>query len=139
MQRTNEAIALNRLEDVSLAAFGETPLAFGNSGEKFAEVAHDARNMVSALACFCDLLEAPGVLTEPYQHYGNELKLVASASRRLIDKLLTLDGASAVATNDTALNVMAVLCLNQRQRARPRQNSRTWLPNLLMTSHGNCR
>jgi signal transduction histidine kinase len=105
MQRTNEAIALNRMEDVSLAAFGETPFAFGNRGEKFAEVAHDARNMVSALACFCDLLEAPGVLTEPYQHYGNELKLVASASRRLIDKLLTLDGASAVAAKDTALNV----------------------------------
>jgi signal transduction histidine kinase len=56
-------------------------------------VAHDARNMVTALACYCDLLDAPGVLAEPYQHYGNELKLVAAASRRLIDKLLTLDGA----------------------------------------------
>lgn len=85
MQRTNEAIALNRMEDASLVAFGETPLDFGNRGEKFAEVAHDARNMVSALACFCDLLEAPGVLTEPYQHYGNELKLVASASRRCLE------------------------------------------------------
>jgi signal transduction histidine kinase len=105
MQRTNEAIALNRTEDASLAAFSKTPLNFSNRGEKFAEVAHDARNMVSALACFCDLLEAPGVLTEPYQHYGNELKLVAAASGRLIDKLLTLDGASARATNDTALNV----------------------------------
>jgi signal transduction histidine kinase len=105
MQQTNEAIGLNKMEDASLAAFSKTPLNFGNRGEKFAEVAHDARNMVSALACFCDLLEAPGVLTEPYQHYGNELKLVAAASRRLIDKLLTLDGASARATNDTALNV----------------------------------
>lgn len=105
MQRTNEAIALNTIGNAPLKAFGETPVNFGSRGEKFAEVAHDARNMVSALACFCDLLEAPGVLTEPYQHYGNELKLVAAASRRLIDKLLTLDGASAVATNDTALNV----------------------------------
>jgi signal transduction histidine kinase len=107
MQRTNEAIALNEIEGAHLEALGETRVNFGIPGGNLAEVAHDARNMVSALACFCDLLEAPGVLSEPYRHYGNELKLVAAASRRLIDKLLTLDGTNRPAhtpTTDSALN-----------------------------------
>jgi signal transduction histidine kinase len=30
-------------------------------------------------------------LAAPYQHYGNELRLVATASRRLVEKLLALD------------------------------------------------
>jgi signal transduction histidine kinase len=109
MQQTTEAVALNRVAKAPLEPFVEAFVAtsanLGSRSEKFAEVAHDARNMVTALGCFCDLLEAPGVLTEAYRHYGNELRLVAAASRRLIDKLLTLEGASAVATNDTALNV----------------------------------
>ena len=104
MRQTNEAIALTGIEEVHLGAFGETAVNFGSRGGSLAEVAHDARNMVSALACFCDLLEAPGVLSEPYQHYGNELKLVAAASRRLIDKLLTLDSTNRPAAIDGALN-----------------------------------
>jgi len=54
-------------------------------------VAHDARNMVTALGLYCDLLEEPGVLNAAYQHYGSELRLVATASRRLVEKLVALD------------------------------------------------
>jgi signal transduction histidine kinase len=61
------------------------------AGETLAEVAHDARNMVTALGLYCDLLEEPGVLATPYTHYGNELRLVAAASRRLVEKLVALD------------------------------------------------
>jgi signal transduction histidine kinase len=60
-------------------------------GESLAEVAHDARNMVTALGLYCDLLEEPGVLTPSFQHYASELRLVATASRRLVEKLLALD------------------------------------------------
>lgn len=60
-------------------------------GESLAELAHDARNMVAALGLYCDLLEEPGVLNSGYAHYGEELRLVASASRRLVDKLAALD------------------------------------------------
>jgi signal transduction histidine kinase len=60
-------------------------------GETVAEVAHDARNMVTALALYCDLLMEPGVLAEPFRHYGSELRLVAAASRRLVEKLELLD------------------------------------------------
>jgi signal transduction histidine kinase len=64
-------------------------LRFG--GESLAELAHDARNMVTALGLYCDLLEEPGVLATAYIHYGSELRLVAAASRRLVEKLVALD------------------------------------------------
>lgn len=69
----------------------ETLAMLGSRGENLSEVAHDARNMVSALGLYCDLLEEPGVLAPPYSHYGNELRLVAAASRRLVEKLVALD------------------------------------------------
>jgi signal transduction histidine kinase len=62
-----------------------------SQGESLAEVAHDARNMVTALGLYCDLLEEPGVLTPLFHHYAGELRLVATASRRLVEKLLALD------------------------------------------------
>ncbi len=62
-----------------------------DKGENLAEVAHDARNMVTALGLYCDLLEEPGVLEPTFLHYGSELRLVAAASRRLVEKLVALD------------------------------------------------
>jgi two-component sensor histidine kinase len=47
--------------------------------------------MVTALGLYCDLLEEPGVLAAPFTHYGTELRLVAAASRRLVEKLVALD------------------------------------------------
>jgi signal transduction histidine kinase len=54
--------------------------------------------MVTALGLYCDLLEEPGVLAAPYAHYGNELRLVAAASRRLVEKLVALDTREAPGT-----------------------------------------
>lgn len=72
-------------------AMVQTLASLGSQGESLAEVAHDARNMVTALGLYCDLLEEPGVLAVPFAHYGNELRLVASASRRLVEKLVALE------------------------------------------------
>jgi signal transduction histidine kinase len=69
----------------------ETLSSLRAESENLAEVAHDARNMVTALGLYCDLLEEPGVLNPTYQHYGSELRLVATASRRLVEKLVALD------------------------------------------------
>jgi signal transduction histidine kinase len=69
----------------------ETLAGLRGRGESLEEVAHDARNMVTALGLYCDLLEEPGVLSPLFHHYGNELRLVATASRRLVEKLVTLD------------------------------------------------
>jgi len=61
-----------------------------DSGESLMVVAHDARNMVTALGLFCELLEEPGVLSAPYLHYARELKGVAATSGRLVERLTAL-------------------------------------------------
>jgi signal transduction histidine kinase len=91
MQQTEQATGWNGTERQRVEAVVETLATLHTEGESLAEVAHDARNMVTALGLYCDLLEEPGVLTTPYTHYGNELRLVAAASRRLVEKLVTLD------------------------------------------------
>lgn len=52
------------------------------------ELAHDARNLMTALGLYCDLLEEPGVLTASYRHYGGELRLVAEASQKLVQRMV---------------------------------------------------
>jgi signal transduction histidine kinase len=69
----------------------ETLATLRSRGESLSEVAHDARNMVAALGLYCDLLEEPDVLATAFTHYAHELRLVAAASRRLVEKLVTLD------------------------------------------------
>jgi signal transduction histidine kinase len=69
-------------------------------GQDVAEIAHDACNMVTALDLYCDLLQEPGVLTSPFTHYSGELRLVAAASRRLIDKLMSMESPDAHGTPD---------------------------------------
>lgn len=60
-------------------------------GQLLGELAHDARNMVTALELYCELLEKPGVLAAPFRHYGDELRQVAASSRLLVEKLATVD------------------------------------------------
>ena len=69
----------------------ETLALLRGESETLAQVAHDARNMVTALGLYCDLLEEPGVLGTSFAHYAGELRLVATASRRLVEKLVALD------------------------------------------------
>jgi signal transduction histidine kinase len=52
----------------------ETLAHLHGEGDSLAAVAHDARNMVTALELYCDLLEEPGVLTPAFHHYASELK-----------------------------------------------------------------
>ena len=59
--------------------------------EQFSGLIHDARNMVSALELYCDLLEEPGVLSDSYRHYAGELRRVGAANRRLLEALSRLD------------------------------------------------
>jgi signal transduction histidine kinase len=69
----------------------ETLATLRGRSETLSEVAHDARNMVTALGLYCDLLDEPGVLATPFMHYGQELKLVAAASRRLVEKIVAIE------------------------------------------------
>jgi len=93
MQPTRHIAVLGGAERKRVEAVVETLASLQGAAESLAEVAHDARNMVTALGLYCDLLEEPGVLAAPYTHYGSELRLVAAASRRLVEKLVALDTA----------------------------------------------
>jgi signal transduction histidine kinase len=64
----------------------------GRQSDTFASLLHDARNMVSAIDLYCDLLEESGVLNTPFRHYAGELRMVGGASRRLLEKLSALEG-----------------------------------------------
>lgn len=51
-------------------------------------LAHDAGNLLAALALYCDLLKVPGVLRPEHQHYASELHLISNRSAALIRRLL---------------------------------------------------
>lgn len=91
MEQMQQASVLSGTERRRVETVLATLARLGDRGESVAEVAHDARNMVTALGLYCDLLEEPGVLTVPFVHYASELRLVAASSRRLVEKLVALD------------------------------------------------
>jgi signal transduction histidine kinase len=91
MQQAEQAKGSGGAERKRVEAVVETLATLRSEGETLEEVAHDARNMVTALGLYCDLLEEPGVLGAPFLHYGGELRLVAAASHRLVEKLVALD------------------------------------------------
>ena len=82
----------------------ETLAAIHNHGERLDELAHDARNMVTALSLYCDLLEEPDVLTQSHRHYASELRLVAEASRRLVEKLSVAGGQESASARAVSAN-----------------------------------
>jgi len=101
-ERTNQMQAAeprtfsNEAERKRVQAVVETLARTRQPGCSAAELAHDARNMVTALELYCDLLGEPGVLAAESGHYASELKLVASASRRLVEKLMLLEDGTGV-------------------------------------------
>jgi len=95
MQQMEQSVVVVGAERKRVEAVVETLANLRSRGESLAEVAHDARNMVTALGLYCDLLEEPGVLATQFLHYGSELRLVATASRRLVEKLVALDSQAA--------------------------------------------
>jgi signal transduction histidine kinase len=49
---------------------------------------HDARNLISAIGLYCDLLSMPGVLKPEHRQYPEELRLLGTRSRVLIEHLM---------------------------------------------------
>jgi signal transduction histidine kinase len=130
MRQAEQAAGLGGAERKRVEAVVETLANLRSEGENLAEVAHDARNMVTALGLYCDLLEEPGVLATPYSHYGNELRLVAAASRRLVERLVVLDtreapGAGASPGGWRELGTLPAMTADAASHGRPGQ-SRRW-------------
>jgi signal transduction histidine kinase len=117
----NEVNIANRSQR-RIAAVVETLATMKHRAGTVTEVAHDARNMVTALALYCDLLSEPGVLSESHMHYANELRLVAAASRRLVEKLMLVD------LNDGAIPAAFPLSLPQSRLSAGRPSQAGSLP-----------
>lgn len=97
-----------------------------NPTESLAHLVHDARNMVTALGLYCDLLDEPGVLLPSFRHYSGELKQLAAASRRLVGKLALMGEGHGVPdelVTDSALNHGSTSFLVQRVQPR---NAQYW-------------
>jgi signal transduction histidine kinase len=103
MQQVEQLSELGETEQKRVDKVVEVLSTMTTRGEDVAEIAHDACNMVTALDLYCDLLQVPGVLGVPFAHYGGELRLVAAASRRLVDKLMFIEAASAPAGRDNEI------------------------------------
>jgi len=102
MQQMEQELSVGPIERESLhGAVKALPMP-NSHAENLAQVAHDARNMVTALNLYCDLLQEPGVLSVEFAHYSGELRRVAATSRALVEKLAGLNGYN-VSARDAAL------------------------------------
>lgn len=72
------------------AFFAEKFIASRREKESLDAIAHDARNVVTALGLCCDLLAEPGVLSEEHRQFADELRVVASAGSGLVEQLTEL-------------------------------------------------
>jgi signal transduction histidine kinase len=70
-----------------------------HKNEALATVAHDARNVLASLQLYCDLLAAPGVFAQGREHFAMELRAVAAAGTRLVERLTALR-ADAVSSGE---------------------------------------
>jgi len=81
---------------------------------------HDARNMVSAIDLYCDLLEEPDVLSPSFRHYASELRLAGRASKQLLERLAVLERASRERSPENGSRSLTGPLYGYRQRsARP--------------------
>jgi len=69
---------------------GSRPLAAEETavaGGSMAALSHDIRNILSALNLYSDLLAEPEVLNPGHEHYAEDLRLVAQAGSRMLERL----------------------------------------------------
>ncbi|HEY6447199.1 MAG TPA: HAMP domain-containing sensor histidine kinase [Acidobacteriaceae bacterium] len=73
--------------------------------EALAGIAHDARNLVTALKLCMELIGEPGVLTEPHAHYVEEVRSITRGAEHLLRRLSAVARTSTLAWNSTAVHV----------------------------------
>jgi signal transduction histidine kinase len=63
-----------------------------------AGIAHDARNLVTALTLCADLIAEPGVLAAGHEHFANDVRSIADASGYLTRRLSALSRTATLAS-----------------------------------------
>lgn len=100
---------------------------------------HDARNLLTALGLYADLLNAPGVLSEPYQHYASELRLLADRSTSLLRHVFVpeqTDDTAEAAAECKALDPDTPLDSSREPLCEPFTVLRRFLPLLQAQARG---
>jgi signal transduction histidine kinase len=104
----NRATAVETPQPVSPATFSPPRnqaapgFAIAQPVQDIASLIHDARNMVSAMDLYCDLLAEPEVLSAPFRHYAGELRLIGNACRRLLEKMADRESTSELKADSRA-------------------------------------
>lgn len=57
-------------------------------------LAHDARNLISGLMLYCELLSTPGVLNKDHGHYAQDLESIVNRANRMLEKIAQTAAAS---------------------------------------------
>lgn len=80
-----------------LPRLGNGPTLREQGGEELAlaGIAHDTRNLVTALGLCAELISAPGVLTPKNGHFAAEIRSIAESSTQLVRRLTELAARKA--------------------------------------------
>lgn len=57
-------------------------------------LAHDARNVISGLMLYCELLSMPGVLNQSHGHYAQDLESIVARANRMLERIAETATAS---------------------------------------------
>lgn len=69
-----------------------TPTSQANSMD---HLAHDARNVISGLMLYCEMLAVPGVLTKLHAHYAQDLQSIAQSAAQIIERMAAAQESSS--------------------------------------------
>jgi signal transduction histidine kinase len=85
-----------KLPPFPLPRRGPAPTLREQGGESLAlaGIAHDARNLVTALGLCAEMIGEPGVLAPRHVHFAGEIRSIAEASARLVRRLSELPRSS---------------------------------------------
>lgn len=98
------ATPATRMIPFPLPRLGKAPTLREQGGEALAlaGIAHDARNLMTALGLCAELISEPGVLTPRHGHFGAEIRSIAQSSSQLVRRLTELSNKTAETKQEAA-------------------------------------
>jgi signal transduction histidine kinase len=88
----NEILSTPAMNAALLPRLGSAPTLREEGGEALAlaGIAHDARNLVTAMGLCAELISVPGVLNPKHGHFSAEIRSIAESSAQLVRRLTEL-------------------------------------------------
>jgi signal transduction histidine kinase len=72
-----------------------------SKSERADQLAHDARNVLSGLMLYCDLLSAPGVLARQHGHYAQELESIVKNAAQIVERMALAQNPASISPSQT--------------------------------------